>query len=342
MVVDSSAQNALTASGGARIAAGGIGVVGGVKATGSPTLTPTPVTGIAYQPDFLAGLPEPGPGPVLGSVNLGGNSTLTINPGVYNRISVSASAHLILNPGIYVLAGGGLKVSGNGSVKVAGGGPFDPFTGDGVLIDNSGSNFPYPGGTFGPITITGSGSVQLIPPDTGFDLGIAILQPYGNTQPLAITGNAVLGLDGGALFAPSASLSVSGSAQLSQAALVIDELQLTGSASVTGLAPASGGAAIAQGQLGFAGGQAANPPASIGTTATSPGRSSSPSVLRSAASVVITTARSKVTVRLAAVGDAGNSSGNARTLVDSEAMSEVAAGLAAIGGSQIKTKARTS
>ena len=113
------------------VTASAIGVVGGVQKTGGATLSPAPATGVLAQPDPLAGFPLPPVGTVLGSVNLGVSSTKTISPGIYSQINVSGNASLILNPGIYVLAGGGLTVSGSGRVSVAAGGPPDPLTGTG-------------------------------------------------------------------------------------------------------------------------------------------------------------------------------------------------------------------
>ena len=51
---------------------------------------------------------------------------------------------MILNPGIYVIAGGGLSVSGDAMV-----------TGSEVMIYNAGSKFPAAGGKFGGFTVNG-------------------------------------------------------------------------------------------------------------------------------------------------------------------------------------------
>ena len=81
----------------------------------------------------------------------------TINPGIYTSINVTASATLKMNPGVYVIAGGGFAVNGAASV-----------TGTGVTIYNAGSNYNGgPGSTFGGITIDGSGKVTLSAPTTG-------------------------------------------------------------------------------------------------------------------------------------------------------------------------------
>ena len=46
-----------------------------------------------------------GGAPVSGTVNVSGNTSQTINPGIYSQISVSGNGNLTLNPGIYVIAG---------------------------------------------------------------------------------------------------------------------------------------------------------------------------------------------------------------------------------------------
>ena len=89
-----------------------------------------------------------GLGGSTGSVDISGNTSLTISPGRYSQIKVSGNARLTMLPGIYVILGGGLSVTKSASV-----------TGNGVMIYNAGSNFPNPGGTFGGIALTGSGAV---------------------------------------------------------------------------------------------------------------------------------------------------------------------------------------
>src|SRR5262249_38240478 len=125
VMVDSSSRTALTSSGGASLTAGAIRIVGGYSWGSSGALNPTPVTGAASVPDPLAALPAPTGGVSRGSVNLSGG-TLTINPGIYTSITLSGSARLILNPGVYVLAGGAITVGGSASMSVGGG--VDPVT----------------------------------------------------------------------------------------------------------------------------------------------------------------------------------------------------------------------
>ena len=90
----------------------------------------------------VASLPSPSTTGMTnyGSFSLSGNSSKTIQPGIYSQISVSGNAKLTMSSGIYIIEGGGFSVSGNASV-----------TGSGVMIFNAGSNYPSTGGTYGRI-----------------------------------------------------------------------------------------------------------------------------------------------------------------------------------------------
>jgi hypothetical protein len=109
IVVDSNSTSALTISGTSQITATQILVVGGVSKTGSPILTPAPTTHVASVPDPFAALATPS---AAGLVNQGSASfstgTHTLNPGIYTQISVTNGAGVILNPGTYVIKGGGI------------------------------------------------------------------------------------------------------------------------------------------------------------------------------------------------------------------------------------------
>ena len=50
------------------------------------------------------------------AVSLSGNSTATISPGLYSQITRLGQRQAEMNPGIYVIEGGGFSVSGSGSV----------------------------------------------------------------------------------------------------------------------------------------------------------------------------------------------------------------------------------
>ena len=118
MQVDSSSASAVNLSGNASITAAQTLIVGGDLVSGNASFTHTPTlhdTGASVA-DPLAALAVPTGGTSYAAVNLSGNGTLTINPGVYPSISVSGNAKLILTPGIYLIGSGGVTISGNATV----------------------------------------------------------------------------------------------------------------------------------------------------------------------------------------------------------------------------------
>ena len=136
-----------------------------------------------------------------------------------------------MEPGIYVIAGGGFTVSGNASL-----------TGDGVTIYNAGSNYPDSGGSFSSIALSGNGEVDLSAPTSGTYTGILIFQARDNSKSITLSGNAVLGLNsgyGGIIYAPAAPLNVSGNVSLAHVPLVVASLSMSGSAGAFGLASGS-------------------------------------------------------------------------------------------------------
>ncbi|MGO9917427.1 MAG: Ig-like domain repeat protein, partial [Isosphaeraceae bacterium] len=214
--VDSSSSTALSASGNATIKASVIDVTGKVSKSGNASFSPAPVTGAAVVADPLASLAEPSTSGLTnyGSESLSGNSSATINPGIYSAITVSGNAKLTMNCGIYIIEGGGFSISGNASV-----------TGSGVMIFNAGTKYPTTGGTYGSITLSGNGSYNLSPLTSGTYAGIVIFQSRDNTKALTISGNAS-GMTG-LVYAPAAQIAESGNAQLN-AAIIADTMTLSG------------------------------------------------------------------------------------------------------------------
>jgi Ca2+-binding RTX toxin-like protein len=233
--VDSKSSSAILATGSASITASQINVVGGVSLSSTATLSPAPHTAAAAVADPLAGLPGPAASPSLGAVNLTNSNKLTVNPGTYSQISVSGMAVLTMNPGIYVIEGGGFTVSNGGSVS-----------GNGVLIFNAGSNYPNSGtsgATFGGITLSGAGTFNLTAPTSGTYAGVVIYQARNNTRALSIGNSAMAGMRG-VVYAPYALLTLSGSSQ-TKASLVVGTLNLSGSVALTQMAQGSDGGDIA-------------------------------------------------------------------------------------------------
>src|SRR5262249_23134192 len=105
---------------------------------------------------------------------------------------------------------------------------------------------PNPGGTYGGITLSGNGTVQLSAPGSGTYAGLVLHQPSANTRAVALSGNAAQGLSG-TLYAPSALAYLSGNAAL-HGALVVGELTLSGNAASS--LSVDGGASSAFGVAG--------------------------------------------------------------------------------------------
>jgi hypothetical protein len=229
VVVDSSASAALSASGSAQVTASGIQVVGGVQASSTVVFSPTPRTGVTPVSDPLGGLSGPGTTGLTnyGSVNFSTGSH-TLKPGVYSQIAVSGSATVTLNPGTYIIEGGGLTVTNGGSIS-----------GAGVFLYNAGSNYPSSGGTFGGITLSGSGTLSLTAPTSGPYAGVVIYQSPQNTRGISLSNSASGGITG-VIYAKNALLTLSGNANL-QLAVVVDTLNLSSSVKLSQTAAGGGG-----------------------------------------------------------------------------------------------------
>jgi hypothetical protein len=138
------------------------------------------------------------------------------------------------SPGIYIIEGGGLTVTGSACLS-----------GQNVFIYNTGSNYPTSGGNFGGITLSGNGTFALTASASGPYAGIVIFQSRADTRALSLSGNAMSGMSG-TIYAPNALLSMSGNATL-QNPLVVGTLNLSGNVTLTQVADGSDGADDASG-----------------------------------------------------------------------------------------------
>jgi hypothetical protein len=235
MVLNSTASGSLTVSNNTSINIPGAVIVESTSPTaisaGAKAQLSAWASGVSV-PDPLAGLAGPSPSELTnyGAVVLGGNSkaTKTLNPGIYTQVSISGNANVTLNSGVYIIEGGGLVASGAASLS-----------GTGVMIYNAGSNYPNSGGNFGGITLSGSGTFNLSAPTSGPYAGVLMFQARQNTRALSISGSILSGLNG-AIYAPSALLSLSGGAQL-QAPIYVGMLSVSGGAALTQIAAGSDG-----------------------------------------------------------------------------------------------------
>jgi hypothetical protein len=217
VIVDSSSKTALTANGNASLKAATIQVVGGYQKSGNATFSPTPTTGAAYVADPLASyltMLLPSGMANDGAINVGKGS-LMLYPGIYSQISISGTASVTFEPGLYVIQGGGFAVSGGASVS-----------GTGVTIYNTADPVTH---TYGSIQLSGSGTFSLSAPTTATAADpfadVVLFQPVA-TRALSISGNAVAGLTG-TVLAPSAQLAMGGNGTFN-GTIVVDTLTLSG------------------------------------------------------------------------------------------------------------------
>ncbi len=203
VVLNSSSTQAMNVSGGAKVSASFVSIVGNYSVSGGGVISPQPSTGQTAESDPLAYLPAP---PVGGCYQTGLSITTnrTLDPGVYcNGIRISSGAKVTLNPGIYVLKGGGLNVSGGSSLS-----------GSGVMFYNTAGG----GYSYGSINISGGSTLTLAAPTTGTYAGILFYQDRGIASGAASTfsGGSAMKLEG-TLYFPTTSLNYSGGSSSSAA-----------------------------------------------------------------------------------------------------------------------------
>ena len=164
-----------------------IGVTGGqsVNIVGTPqcngsacssSISPWPPTRVSGTDPF-AMLPAPS---FSGCDHMNyqlNNGSDTQNPGVFcGGIQISDNSTLTLNPGVYILNGGGLSITSTNST----------LTGTGVMFYNTSSGYP-----FGPLAISGQPTVTLSPPTSGTYEGILYFKDRAVCSSAAdsVTGN---------------------------------------------------------------------------------------------------------------------------------------------------------
>jgi Flp pilus assembly protein TadG len=224
IIVDSSSSSAVSVNGVSVISATQIGIVGSYSLGGGSVMTPTPRTNIVPSDDPLKNLAEPMPStctPANTTLNIGNDTTLY--PGTYcgtngkPAIKVASNANVTFNPGLYIIDGGGIDLSGGGTI-----------TGDGVTIFNT---FDSQQG-YGAINITGSGTVTLSAPTSGYYEGILFMDD--RNAPSSSSGSKIAGgsasVYNGVLYFPQSSLTFTGNSvnKGSYTILVGDKITLSG------------------------------------------------------------------------------------------------------------------
>jgi hypothetical protein len=219
IAVNSSSSSALTATGSMTISATSVGVVGNYSLTGSGSITPTPITGIAASGDPLAYETPPAVGAcTYTNYKLSGSGSATLTPGVYcGGISIHGSNIVTFSAGTYALLGGGLDVTGSPTLS-----------GTGVTFYNT-QNSSY---AYGPISLGGSAKSNFSAPTSGPLAGLLFFQdpsvPVGSSGS-TINGSATSSWDG-ALYFPTTTLTYTGSSSGSGYTLLVAyDLSMAGS-----------------------------------------------------------------------------------------------------------------
>ncbi|MFL5240484.1 MAG: pilus assembly protein TadG-related protein [Gemmataceae bacterium] len=189
IVVDSNNSQAASASGNAQVNAPETDITGDYTTSGGGTFFGKVNVGQASTPDPLASLPAPDPASLTvqsnSALSYGGQSSVTLNPGVYKGgISASSGAAITLSPGIYYLDGGGLSVGGQASI-----------TGNGVMIYNA------PKTSSDSLDIGGGGTITLSGPTSGAYAGISLFQDRNSSVGATLSGGSQMNITGTFYFA---------------------------------------------------------------------------------------------------------------------------------------------
>jgi len=193
---NSNNSSALVNGGSATINALSVNVVGQVSGGSGITTTQGTNTGVSPTTDPYAGVVMP----TLGGCNQNNasyNSNATISPGVYcNGIQINAGAVVTMNPGVYFIDRGTLKMSGNSTLK-----------GTGVTIIFTSST----GSNYADATINGGSTLAITAPTTGATKGIVMFgdrnMPTSTTFKFNGGDTQVLG---GAVYIPKGTLQYAG------------------------------------------------------------------------------------------------------------------------------------
>lgn len=219
------------------------------------TLAPDPLASLA-TPTTSNGVVDTGAYPqYLGSgqwgtasspqaVSIGNSDTVTFNPGIYQKITITGGT-VTFNPGVYVVGPGLGNGNGQQTFNVNGG----TVTGSGVMIYNTGSDYQSNGtpdssdgntlGTdsnanFGSVSIGGSAQVTLSPindPSSPFN-GILFYQRRWNTQGASVGGNTSTTNLSGTIYDKWGVFTLAGQGAY-DAEFVVGSLSISGGAAVT-------------------------------------------------------------------------------------------------------------
>jgi len=226
IAVNSSDFQALVVAGTGDIRATQIRVIGGVLDPGVGNLFPPPELGGPPVPDPLADLPTPDqradppipqdPDPIVVDADR------TLEPGIYNTVTVQGTATLTLATGTYVFTGlDGLTIRDDAQVVSSAGGATVYLACSGYPVPCSGSGARF--------RVEVNGRYLADPPTTTIDpyAGLSIFAAPGNTTDMLFQSTRNLTLPG-ALYGPSTRVRMENTGDLGvNSLMVVRALSLT-------------------------------------------------------------------------------------------------------------------
>ena len=207
IIVDSTSTSDALSAGSGSVFGTSVSVAGGISGSCYTTDPAGCRTGIPPQPDPLATRATPSFSSSCDHVNTqinGGTAALT--PGVYcNGITIAAGAVVTFQPGVYILNGGGLSVTGNSTVH-----------GNGITFYNTGSS-QY---SYAPLNIGGGTLGFLFAPSSGPMEGMLFFQDRTITPTKSsLSNNVIAGGSGlnveGIFYFPTTNVSFTGGGNVS-------------------------------------------------------------------------------------------------------------------------------
>ncbi len=192
------------------------GTTQGTCVSGTSTITATGTLQLGAPPalDPYASRVIPLPSAPCMTVNTAA-PTLTLNPGTYCSLTLSANQIFTLNSGLYVIDGGNVAVQANSQLK-----------GSNVTLVLTGS-----GTSYGSLTVSGNSSMALTPMTSGPTAGMAVWLDKRGAKAFTAGGSTSGFNITGALYAPTSAIVLSGTASSPCSQLIAYTINISGSAS---------------------------------------------------------------------------------------------------------------
>jgi len=160
-------------------------------------------------------------GPGAGGCTFNGSDTVNLSPGVYyGGWKITSHPTLVLAPGIYVIAGGGVSLQSGGTITSVQGGPGSPAPPAPVMIFNTDNPVTHSGQD--KLDFTATGTLNLHAIATGPYRGILIWNDGNGSNPTApVTLGGQSSLDvAGTIYSPKGTVTLEGGSGVDSTAAV--------------------------------------------------------------------------------------------------------------------------